>query len=127
MPGKETTEILSEWRYYSETVKRILPGDTTRFRVASARLGYPLMNSIPGLVDRIEDLDRWLQSEQRLSARLTLQLSDTQKQVSLLNAQAESSARYIKALETRQQVAEEEAQKRAVIPHHIKCLQANQR
>lgn len=102
MAGKETTEILSEWRYYSETVKRILPGDTNSFREASARLGYPLMNAIPGLVDRIDDLRRWLQSEQDNSARLRLQLGDTQKEVSRLNAQADASARYIKALEASQ-------------------------
>ena len=83
---REVNAILREWQYYSETIKKILPGDTKRFREASRRLGYPLMNAIPGLVDRIEDLDRWLNARARNEERLEVQIAETQKEVRRLNA-----------------------------------------
>jgi hypothetical protein len=95
----QNMRIMAEWRFYSETVKRILPGDTARLREASARLGYPLMNAVPGLVSRIDDLDRWLQAERDLATLLTKQLADTQKEVSRLNLQAAESASHSKVLE----------------------------
>ena len=96
----EVHAILREWRYYSETVKRIIPGDTNRLRAASARLGYPLMNAIPGLVTRIDDLDRWLQAEAQNKRRSEEQLAETQKEVRRLNAVVKAHELHIKALVT---------------------------
>jgi hypothetical protein len=76
----------------------ILPGNTARFREASARLGYPLMNAIPGLVDRIDDLDRWLEDAARNTGRLEEQLAETQKEVRRLNAVVKANELHIKAL-----------------------------
>jgi hypothetical protein len=95
---EEIRAIIGEWRYYSETIKDILPGDTERFREATRRLGYPLMNAIPGLVARIDDLDGLLQMEQHATERLAAQAARTQQEVKRLNAIVKEKEQHIASL-----------------------------
>ena len=88
MSKLEVDAILKEWRFYSDTIKRMLPGNTPALREASAKLGYPLMNAIPGLIERIDDQDRWLEHERNRAARLENQLDGTQSVPAVSEAEA---------------------------------------
>ena len=113
MSKLEVDAILKEWRFYSDTIKRMLPGNTPALREASAKLGYPLMNAIPGLIERIDDQDRWLEHERNRAARLENQLDGTQKELARVNA-------LVKMLQERPTVEDEPVTKPATKPRSHK-------